>query len=177
MLMRLCEITPEHWTRHLALTREPLHILFRELQGTMTSAENSSSEHQDQIAGDIFGVIGPDLLFKGLQDVYLSNDSNTPSDEWFWQSIFERKRLFTIQKKGGHWYIAPHNKRRYTHRIKVDEIQRTHAQWSQGAMAASIAQNLDIERPEGGTPEVDPTPDVGSLLGDRSISIEAKDAC
>jgi hypothetical protein len=143
----------------------------------MTSAENSSSEHQDQIAGDIFGVIGPDLLFKGLQDVYLSNDSNTPSDEWFWQSIFERKRLFTIQKKGGHWYIAPHNKRRYTHRIKVDEIQRTHAQWSQGAMAASIAQNLDIERPEGGTPEVDPTPDVGSLLGDRSISIEAKDAC
>jgi len=92
MLLRLCEIDPDRWTDHMALTRDLLHA-----QWTRTKLRNgldAMRSAQDRLALQLYRAIGYDRLKKGLAKLHMMTGApNTvANDNWFWRALVERSR-------------------------------------------------------------------------------------
>lgn len=98
-LLRLCTISPEHWTRHLALTRDGLHLMFER--------SDDLERVQEELAADIFRVIGFSRFHQGLTELRLAGDERSASDDWLLRALAERTRSVLVLRDPGGWRLAP----------------------------------------------------------------------
>jgi hypothetical protein len=92
-LVRLCEIDPDGWTEHMAVTRDPLHaqwVRIRERRGL-----EAMRASQDKLALQIYRSIGFDRLCKDLGRLSVVTDAPfwMPTDNWLWRALLERARV------------------------------------------------------------------------------------
>jgi hypothetical protein len=94
-LLRLCEVAPDHWTDHLAITRDKLHELFRSLR-------DEGEQAQDELAADVLAVIGFDRLATEFANEHTRLDLSPvawwerPSDIWLWRALVERLKIVMV---------------------------------------------------------------------------------
>ena len=110
VLLRLCEIDPDHWTQQFSLLRDSMYAFFEDIR--ITGSLESMVAAQNDLAQDIFGVTGFDRFLEGLSDLYFVKDGpvGVPSDNWYWRSLSERRRLVLIHyiADTGELGLSPH---------------------------------------------------------------------
>jgi hypothetical protein len=106
-LLRLCEIAPDHWPSHFALTRDLLAAMFRGMAATL--GMKVCWEAQEDMAKGIWTVIGFDRFESGLG--MLSFDARADAnDRWFWDALTNPRSgdsCIIIRSQRGDWFIAP----------------------------------------------------------------------
>ena len=108
ILLRLCEIDPDHWTAHVSLLRDLLHRQFSRI--LVEKGYNRMMTVQDELSKDIFNVIGPERYFKDFSSLrYVTDASGSlPTDNWLWRSLLERQQIVVPTFGGGiSWNQAP----------------------------------------------------------------------
>lgn len=104
MLMRLCEIDPDGWTEHMAVTRDPLRIQWTRIHERKGMETMRAS--QDRLALQIYRTIGFDRMKRdcGKLSIVTGAPYTLASDNWFWRALFERARALVPFEDGT---IAP----------------------------------------------------------------------